>query len=287
MKRVDPGLTGVAAEVAAPVAAPGDVGAALLAALSRERRAQEALQRAEWELQAASAQVAAGRAAMRAAAMAELVERAGRARDVTAREADALAEVARQAEVRLAGRAAEAPATVVPQARVERVWDPVVRVFHWGVAGAFLANAFMTEPGKTMHLWIGYGVAALVLLRVVWGFIGTRHARFADFVPGLTAVRRQLTEMAGWQRVAHAGHSPLGALMILNLLASLAGVVVSGHMLTTVAYFGVGWVETLHESLVLWIKVSVALHVLAVLVESARTGVNLAAAMITGRKRLG
>ena len=285
--RADSGLTGVAAGGAMPDT--GAAGVDLLAALARERRAREGLLRAEWELEAAGAQVAACRGAMRAAAMAELLERAGRAAEVTAREAAALAEAARVAEGRLAGVAAvAAPAAAAgPKAQVVRVWDPVVRLFHWGVAGAFLANAFVTEPGKAAHLWVGYGVAALVVLRVLWGFAGTRHARFADFWPRPAAVRRQLAEMAGWQRVAHAGHSPLGALMIFNLLASLGGVAVTGHMLTTVTWFGVGWVGDLHESLVLWIEVSVALHVLAVAVESLRTGVNLAAAMVTGRKRLG
>lgn len=272
--------------------APRDPGAALLQALARERRAREALEQAELEVAAAAAQVAAGRAAVRAAAMAELVARAGHAQAVTAREAAALAELARQAEERLAGGVGPAAGRTLvepaaPGPRDVAVWDPFVRLFHWGVAGAFVANAFVTEPGKPVHLGLGYGVAALVALRVLWGFVGPRPARFAAFWPRPADLRRQLAEMIAWKRAPHAGHSPLGALMILNLLVSLAGVAVTGHMLTTVAYFGVGWVGEVHESLVLWIKVSVALHVLAVLVESRRLGVNLAKSMITGRKRLG
>ncbi|MEN9410212.1 MAG: hypothetical protein RL216_2186 [Pseudomonadota bacterium] len=257
---------------------------AVAKAAQRTVQAAEAVTRAEMLAEVAAARAEAARARAREAALAELVARAERARLVVAREAAARAEVARVAEARLSGRDA-GPATGA-RGRVVRVWDPVVRLFHWGLVGAFLANAFVTEAGKTTHVWLGYGVAALVALRVVWGFVGSRHARFADFVPTPALVRGQIAEMRRWVRRPHAGHSPLGALMIYNILLTMAGLVATGYALTTVTFFGVPWVADLHETLVTWAEISALLHVVAVVVESRRLGVNLPKSMVTGTKRL-
>lgn len=167
-----------------------------------------------------------------------------------------------------------------------RVWDPVVRLFHWALVGAFVANVFFTRPGKDVHQWVGYAVAGLIALRLVWGFVGTRHARFADFLPSLNGVSGQLQDMATGRRRVHAGHSPLGSLMIFNLLLTMAGIATTGYMMTTLAFFGVDWVESAHKALVTWAEVSVVAHVLAVVVESRRLGVNLPKSMLTGYKTL-
>lgn len=165
-----------------------------------------------------------------------------------------------------------------------KVWDPFVRVFHWSLVAGFTANALFTDPEARLHEWIGYVVLALIALRVVWGFIGSRHARFADFPPSAAAALGQMVEMATGRRHAHAGHSPLGALMIYNLLAAIAAIGITGYMMTTVAFFGVEWVEEAHEALVTWAEVSVALHVAAVVFESRRLGINLPKSMLTGYK---
>lgn len=167
-----------------------------------------------------------------------------------------------------------------------RVWDPVVRLFHWALVGAFVANAFFTRPGKDVHQWVGYAVAGLIALRLVWGFVGTRHARFADFLPSPSGVIGQLQDMATGRRRVHEGHSPLGSLMIFNLLLTMAGIAATGYMMTTIAFFGVDWVEEAHEVLVTWAEISVVAHVLAVVVESRRLGVNLPKSMVTGYKTL-
>lgn len=164
------------------------------------------------------------------------------------------------------------------------VWDPLVRLFHWSLVAAFLANAFVTRPGKEVHELIGYGVAALIALRLIWGLVGPRHARFADFPPSPSASIGQLREMASGRRNAHAGHSPLGALMIYNLLATMGAIALTGWMQTTVAYFGVEWVTELHEALVTWAELSVVAHVAAVVLESRRLRVNLPKSMVTGYK---
>lgn len=166
------------------------------------------------------------------------------------------------------------------------VWDILVRLFHWSLVVAFAANAFYTKPGRDVHQWVGYAVAGLIALRLVWGLVGTRHARFADFLPSPGAVLGQLRDMATGRRHVHVGHSPLGSLMIYNLLLTMAGLAASGYAMTTVAFFGVEWVEEVHEALVTWAEISIVVHVLAVVVESRRLGINLPKAMVTGYKTL-
>jgi len=167
-----------------------------------------------------------------------------------------------------------------------KVWDPLVRVFHWSLVAGFVANAFLTRPGKDVHQWVGYAVAGLIAVRIVWGFVGTRHARFSDFVPTPAALFGQVQDMATGRRRVHEGHSPLGALMIINLLLTVAAIAATGHAMTTTAFFGVEWVEEAHEALVVWAELSIVAHVLAVVVESRRLGVNLPKAMVTGYKTL-
>jgi cytochrome b len=167
-----------------------------------------------------------------------------------------------------------------------RVWDPAVRVFHWTLVAGFLANALFTDPEEKLHETIGLTVLALVALRLVWGLIGPRHARFTDFPPDPGAAVGQLRDMAAGRRHAHAGHSPLGALMIYNLLLTVIGIGVAGWMMTTVAFFGMDWVEEAHEALVTWGELSALVHVAAVILESRRLGVNLPKSMVTGYKDL-
>ncbi len=167
-----------------------------------------------------------------------------------------------------------------------RVWDPVVRVFHWTLVSCFITNAFLNNPEKALHHYIGYTVVALVVLRVVWGLIGTRHARFSDFPPSVSAAMEQAQEMVTGRRRIHAGHSPLGALMIYNLLATFLAIGTTGYMMLTVRFFGMDWVKELHEVFVTWAEISVAAHVAAVIFESRRLKVNLARAMVTGTKTI-
>lgn len=166
------------------------------------------------------------------------------------------------------------------------VWDPLIRLFHWSLVVAFCANAFFTRPGRAVHQWVGYAVAGLIILRLVWGLIGTRHARFSDFPPSPSQALRHLRDMATGRKHAHVGHSPLGALMIYNLLATMAGLAITGYMMTTVAFFGVDWVGALHETLVTWAEVSIIAHLAAVVVESRRLRVNLPKSMLTGYKAI-
>lgn len=167
-----------------------------------------------------------------------------------------------------------------------RVWDPFVRLFHWSLVIAFAANALFVDDDSRLHEQIGYVVLALVGARIVWGLVGTRHARFSQFPPGMTGAVQQLTDIATGRTRIHLGHTPLGALMIYNLLFTLLVIGGSGYLMTTDLFWGVEWPEEVHEAAVLWAEVSIVLHVAAVLFESWRTKVNLPRAMVTGDKQI-
>jgi cytochrome b len=177
-----------------------------------------------------------------------------------------------------AGAGVQAPRTI-------RVWDPVVRLFHWSVVlFCFLDLAVFTD-GKAVHRWIGYGVALALAIRVVWGFVGTKHARFADFAPSPRAVAAYLKAVMAGAEPRFIGHNPAGALMMLALMGLLAAVAATGWMLRLDAFFGNEELEEMHEALAYAIVPLVALHVAGALFESRRHGENLVWAMVTGKKR--
>lgn len=167
-----------------------------------------------------------------------------------------------------------------------RVWDPVVRLFHWSLVAGFTANAFFTDDDGAPHRWVGYGVVGLVVIRVIWGLIGTRHARFSDFPPSARAAMGQVRDEVAGRVQRHLGHTPLGALMIYNLLATMLALGLSGWGMTVGGEDLRDAAEEAHEALVIWAQFCVVLHIAAVIWESRKTGVNLVSAMITGRKHL-
>jgi cytochrome b len=148
----------------------------------------------------------------------------------------------------------------------------------------FLAN-FFTEDGELIHRGIGYAVLALLGVRFAWGWVGTRHARFSDWVPGPRRVRDYLRERLAGRSRRQLGHNPAAAVMILALLVGVLLVGVSGWLQTTDAFFGTPWLEELHELLAYGVLGLVVLHALAAVGESVHYGENLVAAMIHGRKR--
>lgn len=173
---------------------------------------------------------------------------------------------------------------LAPPATV-KVWDPFVRIFHWSLVALF-AIAFVTgDEIEWLHLVAGYLIAGLVALRIVWGFIGPRHARFADFVKGPRAVATFLKQSARLEAPRRLGHNPAGGMMIVALIAALIGLSVTGILMTTDAFWGSKAMEHIHEFLANGTLVLIALHVLGVIVASFEHGENLVMAMITGRKR--
>lgn len=167
-----------------------------------------------------------------------------------------------------------------------KVWDPLVRVFHWTLVTCFALNALVLDTESDAHIIVGYVIIGLVIFRVLWGFGGSRYARFKSFPPSMSGAVEQVTDIATGRKRIHVGHTPLGALMIYNLLLTLAVIGASGYAMTTDMFWGVEWPEELHEAAVSWAEISVVLHIAAVIWESRRTGINLPRAMVTGAKDL-
>jgi cytochrome b len=165
-----------------------------------------------------------------------------------------------------------------------KVWDPFVRIFHWSLV-ALLALAWVSEDLQALHQPIGYAILSLVVLRIGWGFVGPRHARFNDFVRSPTVTLTYARGLLTGTAPRLLGHTPLGALMVLALLASLLTTGASGWLMTTGAFRAAGWLEELHEGLASLTLALVGAHVVGVLAMSILHGENLVAAMISGRKR--
>lgn len=175
--------------------------------------------------------------------------------------------------------ASRAPETVL-------VWDLAVRIFHWALIASILA-AYMTSDGLgKVHRLAGYTAVGLLIFRIVWGFAGTRHARFSDFVRSPANVLAYIRDILRGHAPRSLGHNPAGGAMILALLAVVAGIGTTGLMMESTRFFGSDWVETVHKSLVYSLFVLVPLHVLGVIMASRSHRENLAASMITGRKPL-
>lgn len=169
--------------------------------------------------------------------------------------------------------------------RTARVWDPAVRIFHWSLVTAVAVSWLTGDGWDTVHEWSGYVILALVAFRLVWGLVGARHARFAGFVRSPAHVTGYLRAMARGREPRHLGHNPAGGAMILALIACLLATGLTGWMMTLDAFWGVAWVEEVHETLANLLLVLVALHVAGVVVASLRHGENLVRAMLDGRKR--
>lgn len=166
-----------------------------------------------------------------------------------------------------------------------RVWDPLVRIFHWLLVVLF-AFAFLTgDELKAAHEFAGYLVAGLIAFRVVWGLVGSRYARFSSFLFRPSTVAGFLNETMRMKARRYLGHNPAGGLMVMALIAVIAVISVTGYMMTTDAYWGVGWVEDVHEASAFAALGLVALHIGGVIVASFEHGENLVRAMVTGRKR--
>lgn len=166
-----------------------------------------------------------------------------------------------------------------------RVWDPLVRLFHWSLVGAFLTAWASAEEWEGLHLWAGYTIAGLIVFRLVWGLVGPRHARFTDFVHRPSTVGAYVRGLFAGRSPRHLGHNPAGGAMIVLMLAMLSAICATGVMMTSDAFWGVEWVEHLHEAAVNAMLAFVVLHLGGVVFSSLRHRENLVAAMVTGRKR--
>lgn len=195
-----------------------------------------------------------------------------------------------------------------------RGWDPVVRVTHWGIAAAVLANGLLDEGGSTIHIWIGYAAAALLVLRLLWGLIGPREARFSSFPPSLSAARTHIMETIAGKRTRHVSHNPLGTLMVYAFWGTLLVIVATGIGMAGSPFSATqapvvageasgyeiheghgerehageekeeGPLEVIHEVAGNLILILAALHLAGVGLESYLSGTNLARSMVTGKR---
>ncbi len=164
-----------------------------------------------------------------------------------------------------------------------RVWDPLLRLFHWSLVLVFALAWLTGDEWMDLHRLAGYSMAALLFFRLLWGVVGPRHARFADFVRGPSAVKAHLLALLQGRAQHYDGHNPAGGAMVVMLLTVLALVVASG--LLADAFGGSELFEALHELLANLALMLVGLHIAGVLLMSVLEGENLVRAMVTGRKR--
>lgn len=185
-----------------------------------------------------------------------------------------------------AGRAMRPAEVAAPAAAsTVKVWDPFVRTFHWSLVALFAVAFVTSETSETLHFAAGYGVLALVLLRLAWGLIGTRHARFSDFVYRPALVIGYVRDAARFRAKRYLGHNPAGGAMVVALLVALLTVSGTGVMMTMDRFWGQKWIEVVHEGSADATLALVALHILGVIYSSLEHRENLVRSMITGRKR--
>ena len=202
------------------------------------------------------------------------------------------------------------------------VWDILVRIFHWSLLATFIIAYVTSEDENIVHIYSGYAVLGLISFRVVWGFVGTKYARFSDFVYSSKVVKQYMAGMIDEHPKRYLGHNPAGGWMIVALMLSLFVVTISGLKLYAVEE-GLGplagnangisiissayadsdddherdhdehenedeeedfW-EEIHEVSTNFTLLLIALHIAGVLVSSKLHDENLVRAMITGRKK--
>ena len=178
-----------------------------------------------------------------------------------------------------------------PKTRQVKVWDILVRFTHWTVAAGIIANLFFTEDGSDLHVYVGYTVLGLVVVRLLWGLVGTRYARFTNFFPTPTRLKRHLSALS-IRRVdeQHLGHNPLAAIMMLSLWAVIIGLGVTGYLMETDIFSHIQLLgnkdvlEEIHELLANSLYLLVPLHIVAAIAMSYWQRQNLIKSMITGKK---
>ena len=179
-----------------------------------------------------------------------------------------------------------------------RVWDPVVRIFHWSLVLSFLVAWVTEDEVMAPHVWAGYLITALLLIRIAWGFIGTAHARFRDFLYSPAVIRDYIRKMLSRSEPRYLGHNPAGGVMVTLLILSLLITVFSGIALygnTDLAGPMAGLFqgemsadifEEVHEFFANFTLFLVILHVGGVVWSSFAHRENLARSMVTGVKEI-
>lgn len=184
--------------------------------------------------------------------------------------------------------------------RAVRIWDLPTRLFHWLLVVLFAFSYVSGDIGGDMLRWhflSGYAIMTLLLYRIVWGFVGSRTARFSDFIKGPGIVLHHIREVLSPVRSNDVGHNPLGGLMILALLALLLVQVITGlfsqdrnlnfgPLALLVSDSTSHFLKEIHETTVNILLVLIGIHVAAVLFYLVFKRENLVVAMFSGEKKL-
>lgn len=200
----------------------------------------------------------------------------------------------------------------------KRNWDPLIKLTHWSIVLAILANALFTEEGSAAHIWVGYALAAILALRLLWGLVGPAEARFTAFPPNLARALRHVGEIRRGEKPEHASHNPLGALMVYAIWSCLGVIIATGIAMAgfppqgesrgeghPAAYASAeygeeregageagegrenhedGGMEELHEIAVNLLYVLIVLHIAGVVFETRRSGRQVVLAMLPRRR---
>jgi len=183
--------------------------------------------------------------------------------------------------------------------RVVRTWDPLIRLFHWTLVAAFFTAYLIEDDWMSLHVLAGYTVLGLLLFRIIWGVIGTRHARFTDFVCSPAKTLAYLKDAIAFRARRYLGHNPAGAAMIIAMLFSLTATAVTGLALYGYAEFSGplaglvrdipdwlgGSLEDVHEFFADFTVLLVLLHLAGVVLTSLQHRENLVRSMFTGIKQ--
>jgi len=179
-----------------------------------------------------------------------------------------------------------------------KVWDPLIRFFHWSLVTAFVIAYITEDDFLTVHSWAGYLILTLLAIRIVWGFVGTRYARFSSFVYSPENIIQFMKDTLHFRAKRYLGHNPAGGAMVIILILSLlitttTGILVLGaedhagplaYLFTSGDEFWGEILEEVHEFFANLTVLLVAIHVLGVLIESWIHKENLVSAMLTGFK---
>ncbi len=188
-----------------------------------------------------------------------------------------------------------------------KVWDIGIRLFHWSLVATFAIAWLTSDEGMAVHAWVGYVAAGLIALRLGWGLIGSRYARFSQFVTGPKAALDYLRASLAGNEPRYIGHNPAGSVMIVALLVTMSATVFTGWLALDPARVamlpampaivgpafaedgeeggGESVVKDIHGALANLMLLLVVLHVAGVVLASRHHRENLAAAMVTGVKR--
>ena len=160
-----------------------------------------------------------------------------------------------------------------------------MRLFHWSLVLSFGVAWFSANAWEDVHVWAGYAAGGLILVRAAWGFVGTPYARFSQFVRSPGTVLAYLHSIRRGREARYVGHNPAGGAMVIALMLVMGSTALTGWMLTTDTFWGVRWVQHLHNFVANGLLALVGFHIAGVALASFRHRENLVRAMIGGRKR--